>query len=214
MLSAGDFVLILAAYTLGCFSTGYYLVRLRTGTDIRRGGSGSAGATNVGRTLGRSGFAATFAVDIAKGAVAVALAAWLGSGRWVPAVAAAAVVAGHIWPAQLGFRGGKGAATAFGAALVLDPLSALGALAVAGAVRPVARRTATAGLIGVAAAPLIAALARRSAVDVLVIAVLAALVLFAHRRNIGALLDAARFRPRRPTRKPVSRPVGPNGGPR
>lgn len=106
-----------AAYALGCFTAGYYLVRLRTGRDIRVSGSGSAGATNVGRELGRAGFMITLALDAAKGAGAVAAAKALGA---PPLAAAIAVVAGHIWPAQLGFRGGKGVAPALGALLAWD----------------------------------------------------------------------------------------------
>ena len=62
---------MLAAYGLGCLTTGYYLVRLRTGQDIRGLGSGSVGARNVGRILGKSGFFITLAGDSGKGALAV-----------------------------------------------------------------------------------------------------------------------------------------------
>src|SRR2546428_443464 len=61
----------LGAYVLGCFTTGYYLVRLRTGQDIREQGSGSVGAKNVGRLLGWTGFALTLLGDFGKGAFAV-----------------------------------------------------------------------------------------------------------------------------------------------
>ena len=62
------------SYVLGCYSTGYYLVRKRTGQDIRELGSGSTGARNAGRALGRSGFLLTMAGDLAKGGLAVWLA--------------------------------------------------------------------------------------------------------------------------------------------
>src|ERR1035441_2499722 len=61
----------LAAYALGCFTTGYYLVRWRTGQDVREVGSGSVGARNVGRLLGRQGFLATMLCDFGKGMLAV-----------------------------------------------------------------------------------------------------------------------------------------------
>ena len=65
-------VWILVSYLIGCFTAGYYWMRWRTGQDIRRMGSGSVGARNVGRALGASGFTATFLLDAAKGALAVA----------------------------------------------------------------------------------------------------------------------------------------------
>ena len=66
--------LVAGSYVLGCFSTGYYLVRQRTGQDIRELGSGSTGARNAGRVLGRNGFLLTMAGDLAKGGLAVWLA--------------------------------------------------------------------------------------------------------------------------------------------
>lgn len=110
----------LCAYAAGCFSPGYYLVRWRLGADIRSRNSGSTGARNVGRELGRAGFALVFAIDALKGAGVVWIARALDlRPDWIPALAPCAV-AGHIWPAQLGFRGGKGLVTALGAMIGLD----------------------------------------------------------------------------------------------
>jgi hypothetical protein len=110
----------LCAYAIGCFSSGYYLVRWRLSTDIRGRHSGSTGARNVGRELGRAGFALVFAADALKGAGVIWFARAVGLRTdWIP-VLAPCVVAGHIWPAQLGFRGGKGLVTALGAMIGLD----------------------------------------------------------------------------------------------
>ena len=114
-LADRDFVAVAGAYLLGCFASGYYLVRWRLGRDIRDLGSGSIGARNVGRNLGPAGFALTLLLDLAKGAVAVELPAQLHATAWARALALAAVVAGHVWPVQLGFRGGKGVAPSVGA---------------------------------------------------------------------------------------------------
>ena len=111
---------VLGSYFLGCFSTGYYLVRQRTGQDIRELGSGSTGARNAGRVLGRPGFWWTMAGDLAKGGIAVGLALALTGSERVELLAWLAVVAGHIWPAQLGFRGGKGVSTSLMGLLVFD----------------------------------------------------------------------------------------------
>ena len=116
-----DGALLLVAYALGCFSTGYYLTRLIRGEDIRNHGSGSTGSRNVSRSLGAWGFTVVFLIDVGKGAAAVLLATHFGTGPWVAWVAFPFVVAGHVWPCQLSFRGGKGLATALGGGFVIDP---------------------------------------------------------------------------------------------
>ena len=111
---------VLGAYLLGCFAIGYYLVRARTGKDIREIESGSTGARNVGRVLGKPGFVLTAFGDFGKGVLAVWSAREWTNNNHLAALAMLAVVAGHLWPAQLRFRGGKGVATSFGALLVFD----------------------------------------------------------------------------------------------
>ncbi len=177
---------ILVGYGLGCAVTGYYLVRWRTGQDIRALGSGKVGATNVGRRLGRGWALATVAGDVGKGALAVTIAHELDLGLSWTAAVACAVVAGHIWPAQLGFRGGRGAATAFGAALALAPVAAAGALLVAAVIAKITGRATPAGLVGIAAAPLLA-LAVDGRAAGLAVGGLAAIVLAAHRDHLVSL---------------------------
>ncbi len=108
----------LAAYLLGSIPFGVVLTRLAGAGDLRQIGSGNIGATNVLRT-GRKGLAAlTLLLDAAKGAAAVAIAGhWFGPSMAV--FAALGVVAGHIAPVWLRFRGGRGVATAFGVLFVL-----------------------------------------------------------------------------------------------
>jgi glycerol-3-phosphate acyltransferase PlsY len=136
---------ILLAYALGCLNAGYYLLRWRDGRDIRELGSGNAGARNAGRVLGHGGFALVFALDAAKGLIAVLVAQ-----LWVPQVAAPCAVAatlGHVFPLQLGWRGGKGVATALGALAALD-IGVLAFIAAAFAVARLAQqRTVPAGLV-------------------------------------------------------------------
>src|ERR1035437_1663501 len=110
----------LGAYGLGCFTAGYYLVRWRTGQDIRELGSGSVGARNVGRVLGWQGFLAAVLGDFGKGALAVWAARQFTTDDRLVTLALPAVVAGHLWPVQLRFRGGKGMAAALGALLIYD----------------------------------------------------------------------------------------------
>lgn len=113
------------AYALGCFSTGYYWARWRTGTDIRAIGTHTTGAFNVARALGGPSFWIVVAGDALKGVLAVAIAQAVSTEPWVWFGAMVAVVLGHNFPVQLGFRGGNGLATSSGALLLLDPQLAL-----------------------------------------------------------------------------------------
>jgi acyl phosphate:glycerol-3-phosphate acyltransferase len=121
-------ILILTAYAMGCLNTGYYLVRALKGADIREAHSRSAGARNAGRLLGAGGFAAVFAGDALKGALIIWAARLAhADARLIPWLVPVCV-AGHIWPAQMGFRGGKGFATVLGSMLGLDIRFALAGL--------------------------------------------------------------------------------------
>ncbi len=108
-----------AAYLIGSISFGYVAARVVKGIDVRKFGSGSTGATNVLRTAGI--WAAGFTVfgDFLKG-VLVAVAAWqLNLPQYAVVLAGLAVVAGHIWPVFLRFKGGRGVTTGFGVSLGL-----------------------------------------------------------------------------------------------
>jgi glycerol-3-phosphate acyltransferase PlsY len=137
-----------AAYFLGGISAGYLLVRRRTGEDVRKQGSGATGATNAARILGRRGFVLVMVLDAVKGAIAAFAARAVGlEGGWQFA-AATAVVAGHVWPVQLGFRGGRGLSPLLGAWLVLAPLAIGACLVIAGIAWAISRRRVAAGLFG------------------------------------------------------------------
>ena len=129
MTAAGP-VTVALSYLLGSLSWSYFIVRLHRGIDVRTIGSRSAGATNVLRASGKSAALLALLLDAAKGAAAVVLARSLEVGSWWLAAAAVAAVAGHVFPVFLGFRGGKGVATAAGVLALLVPGAAVGALAV------------------------------------------------------------------------------------
>jgi acyl phosphate:glycerol-3-phosphate acyltransferase len=105
-------------YLLGSIPFGLLLIRLAGRGDIRRIGSGNIGATNVLRTGSKGLAALTLLLDLVKGAAAVVIAK--GWGTDASLVAAGCVILGHMFPVWLGFRGGKGVATALG---VLIPLA-------------------------------------------------------------------------------------------
>jgi glycerol-3-phosphate acyltransferase PlsY len=176
--------LCLGAYLLGCFTAGYYLVRARTGQDIRELGSGSVGARNAGRVLGKTGFFLTLLFDFGKGAVVVwAAQHFTGNGRLV-ALTMLAVVAGHIWPAQLRFRGGKGMATSLGALAVYDPQLALTFAVLFVCLFLALWKTVLPGLFSLAFLPLASLLLEQPAAKVVVLSVLAGMVFVAHRKNV------------------------------
>ena len=171
---------VLAAYAIGCLATGYYVVRALTGEDVRTHATGSSGARNVTRRAGRAAGAATLVLDVGKGVAAVALARVL-AGDGAAAAALVAVVLGHVAPAQLGFRGGRGLGAGVGGLAVLDWRLAVLALAVAAVVTAASRAPTVAGLAGASAAPFAAAalrewrIAAAAAVAVALIAVAHAL---------------------------------------
>ncbi|ADH87006.1 glycerol-3-phosphate 1-O-acyltransferase PlsY [Desulfurivibrio alkaliphilus] len=126
-------VLLLGAYLLGSVPFGLLLGKM-AGIDVRRGGSGNIGATNVGRLLGKKLGVATLLADLLKGVLPMLLASWWLAGdeqrSLVVGLCGAAAFLGHLFPIYLGFKGGKGVATALGVFLYLTPLAALGSMVV------------------------------------------------------------------------------------
>ena len=176
-----------ASYALGCFSTAYYLFRFSTGSDIRNRGSGNAGARNIGRQLGSLAFIATFLIDFTKGAATVWLARYFELGDANVVIAMLAVVAGHVWPAQLGFRGGKGIATAIGALVAFDHRLPIPSIVIFGIAAPLFRNLTLGGLVAIALTPVAAAIFHRTAVEIVGAVILTAIVIFAHRGDLGEI---------------------------
>ena len=172
------------SYAIGCVNAAYYLLRLRSGADIRVLGSGNAGARNAGRLLGRPTFFLVLLFDAARGALAVWGAYRLGLGDGGAVAAALATTSGHVWPVQLGFRGGKGISVAAGALLVLDGWLVLGAGAVFGLVFGWRRRVTPSGLVAIATIPAWAFLFGRPPAIVGGLVLMVAVVLYAHRRDL------------------------------
>lgn len=177
---------LVGAYALGCLGIGYYLVRAHTGRDIREMGSGSLGARNVGRVLGRSGFAMTLLADFAKGALAVGVVGYLTGSEMLAGMACLAVTGGHIWPVQLGFRGGKGVATSLGGLVLFNWPSVLIYVATFAILFALLRRTILPGLFAYLVLPFSVWWFRQDGVQVALVSSLVALVWFTHRENLGA----------------------------
>jgi glycerol-3-phosphate acyltransferase PlsY len=172
------------AYAVGCISTAYYLVFFVQGRDIRNLETGTAGARNVSRILGRKAGAAVALIDIAKGVAAAYAGSQIAGSPSLSPLIMAAAIAGHIWPAQLGFRGGKGVATGFGTLLWLLPATAALA-ALSNLCFSVIFRSATLGtLLATALIPFFAYALGKDGTYALQLALPCGLVLFAHRHNI------------------------------
>jgi acyl-phosphate glycerol 3-phosphate acyltransferase len=188
-----DVVAILAAYALGCVCSGYYIVRVLTGEDIRSRGSGSVGAKNVGRVLGGRWSFATFTLDLLKGVAAVVSARLIGADGYGIALAALAVTAGHVWPVQLKFHGGKGVAVALGSMFAVDWVFMTGFAILYMFLFSFLPRFTMVGLMVVASSPFLAWAMGRD-LTVIASSLLIALVLFfSHRKNIRtALADQER----------------------
>ena len=177
-------MMVLGSYALGCLTLGYYLVLLTKGEDVRLLGSGSVGASNVGRELGLWGFGLTVAGDLIKGAVAVWAAERVTSGEAWKTAAMLAVVAGHVWPVQLRFQGGKGVATSTGALIFLDPWSTGGLFLLFGVARVALGNTVLAAMAAFSLLPLLSGITGQPMLRILGFAALAAMILVAHRANL------------------------------
>jgi acyl phosphate:glycerol-3-phosphate acyltransferase len=154
---------LLAAYLLGSLPFGLLLTRWRRGIDIRDHGSGNIGATNVRRIAGNPLGSLTLAGDMAKGFLPVAAVPWLlpsGHPGMAATMAAAALAAfcGHLFPIGLGFRGGKGVATAMGAYLAVSPVAILGVLLAFALGLGLSRRVSVGSLTAALALPFCVAL--------------------------------------------------------
>ena len=159
------------SYVLGCFLAAYYVTRWRHGVDIRTSGSGNAGARNMARVYGMPYAVLTLIIDGAKGAIAVWAGLYFVGFEWAGVAALCAAMVGHIWPIQLGFRGGKGVATGLGGILFLDPLAVLALIGIGLLAFAVTRNFFRSGLLAIGlSAPMMAVLGHDIATVGLVVA--------------------------------------------
>jgi glycerol-3-phosphate acyltransferase PlsY len=182
-----DLILVILAYLLGTVSFGLILARLKGGVDLRGQGSGSIGATNVARTMGKRAGMIALVGDCAKGLLAVLLAQAWGSSVWTVAAVALAAVLGHLFPWYAGFRGGKGVATALGVFMPTLPLPLLGALLVFIAVVLVWRYVSAGSILAALLLPILAVVLANPLPLTLAAAVIAVLILANHQSNLQRL---------------------------
>jgi glycerol-3-phosphate acyltransferase PlsY len=179
---------VLGAYLLGSISFATLLVGLATGKDIRTEGSGNAGATNVLRSHGKALGLTVGLLDVAKGALGVALVRWITADPIYLSAAAVAAVLGHVFPVFYGFRGGKGVATAVGAFVVLTPLATLVCVAVFVVLVAATRYVSLGSVVAICLMPPVAGLLFHASLPVVGAgAAVAVLVVFKHTGNLKRL---------------------------
>ena len=196
MIAVSSLAWLPAAYLLGAVPSSYLLARWMAGVDLREHGSRNLGATNLYRLLGWKAAIPAGAFDLAKGAVPALLAVRFGAGpSWWPFVVGLAAVLGHVYSPFVGFKGGKGVATAAGVFLALAPASVGAAALVWVALLWLTGYMSVASMVGAAvfaaATPL---LYPGRGVLAWAACLVCAFIVFTHRSNIGRLLAGTESR--------------------
>ena len=186
-------IVLIIAYLIGSIPTGYLIVKSKTGQDIRTVGSGSTGATNVKRVLGKKWFFIVMLLDAFKGAVPVVLAKIFGTAGvsvgLLPVLAAIAVIIGHSKPCFLGFKGGKSVASGVGTILALNFIAGL-IIAVTWAVITYFTRYVSVGsIIALFVSPFLMHYLGAPIAYVLYCAIGAIYIIYLHRENIKRLIS-------------------------
>ncbi len=185
------FIALFASYLLGAIPFGLLFSRA-VGKDVRQEGSGNIGATNVNRVLGKKLGILTLLCDVAKGFFPVFLAysflpPTTGNTELIVALCGLATVLGHMFSVYMGFKGGKGVATALGVFLFFSPLAVLFALLLFVAVVYFSGFVSAGSLAASAFIPLCLWLLGSTTPVLLVASTIALLIWLKHSSNIGRL---------------------------
>jgi len=182
-------IAIVLSYLLGSIMFSLIIGKLLKGVDIRKHGSGNAGATNTLRVLGLVPAIIVFALDISKGITAVLIGDWLTDGNlWATVGCGLAAIVGHNWPIFFRFRGGKGIATTIGVVAVLSfvPAACAGAIAIASVA--ITRYVSLGSLLFTALMPISALLFREPIEIIAAMLVILVFAFYRHRSNIVRLV--------------------------
>lgn len=186
-------LVIASSYLIGSIPTGYIIVKLFTGQDIRTIGSGSTGATNVKRVMGKKWFFVVMLLDALKGALPVILTAhyWSDSISHgvLPVIAAIFVILGHSKSVFLNFTGGKSVASGVGTLLALNWQAGLIIAAVWGVVTWISKYVSLGSIVALALAPFIMWFLNAPIAYIVYAAIAAVYVIYLHRANIKRLRE-------------------------
>ena len=183
-------IVAVVAYLIGSISTGYLIVKAKTGQDIREVGSGSTGATNVKRVLGKKWFFIVLLLDALKGAVPVLLAKYLTFDPFgINAVLAAIfVIIGHSKPIFLQFKGGKSVASGVGTILALNFFVGLIIAAIWGVITYTSKYVSLGSIIALVLSPVLMWLFDAPIGYIIYCLVAAIYIVYLHRENIKRLI--------------------------
>ncbi|WP_254871074.1 glycerol-3-phosphate acyltransferase [Bacillus sp. Marseille-Q1617] len=147
-------VIMVLSYLAGSVTGAYYIVMLYTGQDVRELESGNVGATNAARIMGKKGFLLTLLIDAAKVFFTLFIVqVWLVDSAIALVISSVLLCIGHLFPIQLGFRGGKGVVVYLASALFISPISIGAAAGVMGTSYGLFRRYKTSGFLSMASIP-------------------------------------------------------------
>jgi len=180
----------LFGYLLGSVPTGLLLAKFFSKVDPRKTGSGNIGATNIFRTAGKGLGILTLVGDVLKGMIPIGIAIQLSiSDIWLAAVGLSTFL-GHIFPIFLGFRGGKGVATALGVYLVISPIAVLMEFLLFAGLVWRWRYISLGSICCATTIPILIAFFRSDSQAYFILSVIiAALILYRHQENIVRLLQ-------------------------
>ena len=183
---------ILVAYLIGSIPTGYLIVKSKTGEDIRTIGSGSTGATNVKRVLGKKWFFITLLLDAFKGALPVILATFfVSAGKSLglaPVLASIAVILGHSKSCFLGFKGGKSVASGVGTILALNWMVGALIAIIWGAITYTTKYVSVGSIIALLISPILMYAFKAPIAYICYCALGAIYIVYLHRENIQRLI--------------------------
>lgn len=185
-------IVFVTAYLIGSIPTGYIIVKAFTGQDIRTIGSGSTGATNVKRVMGKKWFFITLLLDAFKGALPVILAklfatTFTGIGL-LPVVAAIAVILGHSRSIFLKFTGGKSVASGVGTILALNWQVGLMIALIWSIITYASKYVSLGSIVALAISPILMWWCKAPAAYIGYCALAAVYVIWLHRTNIQRLI--------------------------
>jgi len=185
-------IAVLGAYLIGSIPTGYIIVKLFTGQDIRNVGSGSTGATNVKRVMGKSWFFIVLLLDAIKGALPVFLAKLFAtvfvSIGLIPVLCALAVILGHSKSIFINFTGGKSVASGVGTIIALNWLVGLIIAVVWAAVTYFSKYVSLGSIVALALSPVFMYLCKAPAAYVAYCILGAIYIVYLHRTNVLRLI--------------------------
>ena len=181
---------MILAYLIGSIPTGYLIVKIKTDKDIRTIGSGSTGATNVKRVLGKKWFFIVMLLDALKGAIPVLLAKYLTTDVYglYAVVAAIFVIIGHSKPIFLQFKGGKSVASGVGTILALNPLVGLSIALIWGVITYFSKYVSLGSIIALILSPVLMYVFKNPVFYVVYCLIAALYIVYLHRENIKRLI--------------------------